>query len=74
MNTVLMHMSSLGINNEATKMEDYSDEVMFAGWYPQLAMVIELSRTVIDRQITLPAGLVSVDLDTFLQKMYEFQC
>ncbi len=74
MNTILMNMSSPGIEFETTMLEEYGFEVMFSGWNPQVAMVVEQLRMVIDQQVTLPAEIANVDVDAFLQKLYEFQC
>jgi hypothetical protein len=73
MNSVLMDMSSPGSENESTMVEEYSDEVMFAGWNPQVAVAVELSLALIEKQVALLAGLTNEDVDAFLQKMYEYQ-
>ncbi len=53
--------------------ERYSDEVMCAEWNPQIALVNEglFART--GKHVALPADLSTVDVDAFLQRMYEFQ-
>lgn len=73
MNTVMMNMSSYSIENETTIVEEYGDEVMYAGWNPQVAVASEQPPALIDKHVTLPAGLANVDVDIFLQKMYEYQ-
>ena len=54
--------------------EEYGDEVLCAGWNPQLAQASETPVARIDRHIDLPADLVDMDVETFLKKMYEYQC
>ena len=73
MNTVLINMSSLSIENETTAEEEYGAEVMFSGWNPQIATAVEQPSTVFDKHVNFLAGLANADVDTFLQKMYEYQ-
>jgi hypothetical protein len=60
--------------NETTLLEEYGDEVMFSGWNPQVAAAVEQSLAVIDKHVILLGGLASVDVDSFLQNIYEHQC
>ena len=62
------------IEREEPVNEDYGDEVMCAGWNPQLALAIESPVSQFNRHVNLPAELANVDIDTFLDKMYEYQC
>lgn len=50
-----------------------SDEVMCAGWNPQLALVGERPVASMDKHAGFPDALACVNADTFLQKMYKFQ-
>lgn len=52
--------------------EEYGDEVLYAEWNPQL----DLAGASIDADDwhVMPADLVDVDTDSFLRKMYEYQC
>lgn len=61
------------IEHEALVVEEYDDEVLCAGWNPQLALAGD-SPVARDRHVKLPADLADVDVDTFLKKMYECQC
>jgi hypothetical protein len=54
--------------------EEYSDEVLCASWNPQLESARTNPGAWNDRHINLPADLVDVDVDSFLRKMYEYQC
>ena len=62
------------VEQETPEVEEYGDEVMCAGWNPQLALANERPIAPGDRHIQLPADLVDVDVDAFLKKMYEYQC
>jgi hypothetical protein len=73
MNTIRMNLGSYSIENEALQAEEYGDEVMYAGWNPQVAVASQQPHLLNDRHVDLLAGLVNLDVDTFLQKMYEFQ-
>jgi hypothetical protein len=74
MNTIVMNMDGCDIEHAAPVDETYSDEVLCAEWNPQLALVsaspVEQRNSLID----LPADLANGDVDTFLKKMYEYQC
>ncbi len=61
------------IEQEVQIVEEYGDEVLCAEWNPQLAQAAELPETELNRHVVLPADLVKVDVDTFLNRMYEHQ-
>jgi hypothetical protein len=71
MNTIL---NGCEIEREAPVNEGYGEEVLYAGWNPQLALAAESSVAKIDKHVNLPADLAYMDVDTFLKKMYEYQC
>ncbi|HLP98034.1 MAG TPA: hypothetical protein VK149_06285 [Sideroxyarcus sp.] len=71
--TIVMNMSGYEIEREEVAVERYGDEVMQAGWNPQLSLASAYPTARIERRPALPAGLENVDVDAFLQKMYEFQ-
>jgi hypothetical protein len=73
MNTIMMNMNCPGSENELIVFEEYSAEVLFSGWNPQVFAATEQTGTVIDRHSIHGAGLESVDVESFLQKMYEYQ-
>jgi hypothetical protein len=62
------------IECEAPVNEDYGDEVLCAGWNPQLTLAAESPVAQINRHNDLPADVAKVDIDSFLEKMYEYQC
>ncbi len=61
------------IDRETREIEEYGEEVLFAGWNPQLALAREnpLART--GRYFKLPADLGEKDCDAFLKRMHECQ-
>lgn len=73
MSSVLTNMCSICLRNETILLEEYDDEVMCAGWNPQLAALVQ-SCTLISKQVTLLARWTHEDVDTFLQKIYACQC
>ena len=74
MNTIVMNMDEGNIEREAPVNEEYGEEVMCAGWNPQLTLVAETSAARINKHVSLPEDLAYVDIDAFLKRMYEYQC
>jgi hypothetical protein len=70
MNAVVMNMRGHTAGSGAGVPEEYGDEVMLSGWNPQVAAV-EQSLVEMDRYVARLAGMANVDIDSFLQKMYE---
>ena len=71
MNTIV---NGCEIEREAPVNEEYGEEVMCAGWNPQLTLAAESPVAHLNKHVNLPADLAHVDVDTFLKKMYEYQC
>lgn len=71
--SIVMNMSGYEIEREAVVAEEYDDEVMCAGWNPQLALLGERSVSRMDKHAGFPDALACVNVDAFLQKMYKFQ-
>ena len=69
--TIVMNMSGYEIERETIAVEQYGDEVLCAGWSPQLAQVGEHAQTKVRE--AMPASLASVDADEFLSRMYAYQ-
>jgi hypothetical protein len=67
---ITMEMSEYKAVTE-TSLTDYGDEVMCAGWNPQLAQTSNDAE--LNRHVALPASLVNVDPEVFLHKMYVYQ-
>ena len=68
-----MNMSGYEIERDEVTVEEYSDEVTYAGWNPQLELVSDHHSVNMDKKVEFPRELASADIDAFLQKMYEFQ-
>jgi hypothetical protein len=66
--TIVMDMSGYEIEREAVAVGEYGDEILHAGWMPQLELVSESIR-----EPSLLPGLAEADIDTFLNKMYLYQ-
>jgi uncharacterized protein with ACT and thioredoxin-like domain len=62
------------IELEAPVSEEYGEEVMCAGWNPQITLVAESPVAQANKHVNLPGDLANVDVDTFLKRMYEYQC
>ena len=73
MDISLLKLGRYGVETEAPSADEYCEEVMCAGWNPQLAMASERPVAQIDRHITLLNVLTSGNVDAFMQLMYEHQ-
>jgi len=69
--TIVMDMSSYETERVEEIVESYGDEVMYAGWNPQLAQT-EVAH-VAPGHATLPPSLAEADIEAFLRKMYANQ-
>ncbi|MDD5299948.1 MAG: hypothetical protein PHD65_05585 [Gallionella sp.] len=72
MSIVTMNMSDYEIKRDGSKMEEYGDEVLCAGWNPSLALQ---QHTDTERSQTpaMPRELAAIDINIFLKKMYACQ-
>jgi hypothetical protein len=68
-----MNMSGYEIEREIVAVEEYGDEVMCAGWNPQLELASDLPVMAVDKHAAFSRELANMDIDAFLQKMYKFQ-
>ncbi|BCK86372.1 hypothetical protein MIZ01_0127 [Sideroxyarcus emersonii] len=68
---VVMNMSGYEIGHEAAATEEYGDEVMCAGWNPELALIGD--RGIAEKHAAFPPEMAQVDVEAFLQKMYRYQ-
>lgn len=66
--TIVMDMRGYEIEREPAAVGEYGDEILHAGWAPQLELVNERIR-----EPYLPPGLADADVETFLKKMYLYQ-
>ncbi len=61
------------VDRETLEIEEYGDEVLFAGWNPQLALARENPFARTGKHSSLPADLVDKDVNAFLKRMHEYQ-
>lgn len=74
MDTVAMNMKGPNIGHEALMTEEYGEEVMCAGWNPQLTLVGDSPVAQLNKHVNLIADWAMMDVDAFVKKMYEYQC
>ena len=70
---VVMNMSSYEIERDSMEAE-YGEEVMYAEWNPAVPLVCQqqmMAQT--NRSVLMPVELATVDVESFLQKMYTCQ-
>lgn len=74
MSIVTMDMSSFAIESAAPMRTDYADEVLDAGWNPQLALQLHtLPVSSPSEHHALPRSLAVADVPAFLAQMYASQ-
>ena len=72
MSIVTMNMSQYEIERNDSEITEYGDEALCAGWNPALALQQHAYTT--DKQTAaMPLELVTVDVESFLRKMYAYQ-
>jgi len=55
-------------------MDQYGEEIMSAGWNPTVALVSQPQLLEpVRRDDTMPADLVTADVELFLRRMYAYQ-
>ncbi|NNM79136.1 MAG: hypothetical protein HKM01_01580 [Gallionella sp.] len=69
MRTMTMDMSSYAVESDHPATVEYGDEVLDAGWNPQLA----LQQNVPGEHRDMPRCLVLEDVSAFLKRMYVSQ-
>ena len=69
MNTMTMDMSSFAVESDKAVTVEYGDEILNAGWNPVLA----LQKNIASEHTAMPISLASVDVVTFLKRMYASQ-
>jgi len=69
--TIVMNMGSYEIERVEEVVENYGDEVMYAGWNPQLAQT-EVAH-IAPAHPCFPPSLAETDIEDFLRKMYACQ-
>lgn len=74
MDTLVNGLDGCDIEHAALVVEEYGDEVLCAGWNPQLTLLGESPVAQINKHINLLADLAGIDVDAFLKKVYESEC
>jgi hypothetical protein len=70
MSILAMDMSGSEANETDRTASQYDEEVLCAGWVPDLALQQALCT---EQQAAIPEDLVTASADIFLDKMYSFQ-
>ena len=71
--TTTMNMNGYEIERADVAGEEYGEEVMCAGWNPQLELVCNYPVMEVDKHTAFARELANVDIASFLQKMYASQ-
>lgn len=73
--TFSMNMSDYTAETDAFGSE-YSDEVMYAGWNPDISLLKSQHqfRELAEVRTSLPVHLAMEDAALFLERMYTYQC
>ena len=70
---VTMNMSNYEIETETIEVE-YSDEILYAGWNPEVDSVCQQLQLVpTTEQRAMPATLTAEVVELFLRKMYSYR-
>jgi hypothetical protein len=69
----IMEKSAYEIERVAIASEEYGDEVLCAGWNPQLVLASEQPVATGQKHNKFPADLANADVEAFLQRMYQCQ-
>jgi hypothetical protein len=70
MSILAMDMSGYEAEETDRTVSQYDDEVLCAGWIPDLALQQALCT---EQRTAIPEDLVTASADAFLEKMYSFQ-
>lgn len=66
---IVMDMSSYQLESVEAATERYNDEVLYAGWNPQLALSPLCESCGVAERSPFPPALHEVDIDAFLRLM-----
>jgi hypothetical protein len=72
MDAIVMNMLG-NIRQETPVAEEYGEEVLCAGWNPQLTQLGEFPVAPLNQHINLLADLAGMDVDAFMKALYECQ-
>lgn len=68
-----MKISGYEIEREEVAADEYGDEAKRAEWNLHLGLISELPAATTDKHTAFPPELAHVDVDAFLEKMYEYR-
>ena len=68
-----MNMNGYEIERADVADEEYGEEVMCAGWNPQLELIYNYPSIEGDKHAAFAREMANVNIASFLQKMYTFQ-
>ena len=74
---ISMNMSSYEVEAGVSVEPEYSEEVMYAGWNPDIDHLLicqQQSHIQAAARTSLPLDLTMEDAEQFLQNMYAYQC
>lgn len=71
-NTVVA-INECNIEQEVPIIEQYGEEILCAGWNPQLSLMAECAVAELNKHVNLLSDLGGMDADAFLKKLYEYQ-
>ncbi len=72
MDTVATSTNEGSALNEASIVEQYDEEVLCAGWIPQLSLILEIGGRLDGHVDLLPTQMLT-DFEAFLKTIYEHQ-
>ncbi|MEO7623877.1 MAG: hypothetical protein ABIS30_12530 [Gallionella sp.] len=70
--SITMNMSSYEIEQDSKEAE-YSDDILFAGWNPEVDLLNQEQLTPALEQQSMPVAVTTEVVELFLRKMYSYQ-
>ncbi len=71
MNTAAMNTGGCEGERDASMLEQYSEEVLFAGWNPEISLLHENAVRQAAQSINLITELANLDIHAFLNRLYD---
>lgn len=69
----IMNMSSYEIEQDSTTEAEYSDDILYAGWNPEVDSLNQEQFTPTLEQQAMPVAITTEVVELFLRKMYSYQ-
>jgi hypothetical protein len=70
--SITINMSSYEIEQDSKEAE-YSDDILFAGWNPEVDLLNQEQLTPALEQQSMPVAVTTEVVELFLRKMYSYQ-